>query len=76
MLSFFHSQKNKNATKLTYDPQLKTPAIRCSICTGEQVGGLRDLKSGAFEEIMMIRDSEDLRRFQQLVGQEDIQKFY
>ena len=76
MFSFFHSSKDKKPASLAYDPQVKTPAIRCSICTGEQVGGLRDLKTGAFEEIMMIRGSEDLLRFQQMVGQEDIPKFY
>ena len=50
--------------------------IRCSICTGEQTAGLRDLGPGQFHEIMLIRDEDDLTRFQKMVGTEEIQKIY
>ena len=45
-----------------------TPAIRCSICTGEQVAGFRDPETGRFEEVMLIRSPEDLAWFRTRYG--------
>lgn len=39
------------------------PFIRSSICTGEQVAGFKDIVSGKFEELMLIRDEKDLAEF-------------
>ncbi|MBM6668146.1 MAG: aspartate dehydrogenase [Lachnospiraceae bacterium] len=39
------------------------PAIRCSICTGEQVAGFVDRKTGKFQEVAMIASEEDLEQF-------------
>ena len=47
----------------TYDKRGKIPVIRSSICTGEQVAGFKDLVSGKFEELMLIRDGKDLSEF-------------
>ena len=44
-------------------PEGKTPAIRVSICTGEQVAGFKNLSTGKFEEITLIRDRKDLEDF-------------
>ena len=41
---WFFSQKKKE--KKNYDPELRTPAIRVSICTGEQVAGFENKESG------------------------------
>lgn len=49
-----------------YDKRGKTPVIRCSICTGEQVAGFKDLSSGKFDELMLIRDGGDLSEFMRL----------
>ena len=51
-----------------YDKTGKTPVIRSSICTGEQVAGFRDLRTGRFTEIMLIRDPGDLEEFRRLYG--------
>lgn len=48
-----------------YDKTGKVPVIRSSICTGEQVAGFKDVTSGKFEEIMLIRNSENLCAFLQ-----------
>lgn len=54
-----------------------TPVIRCSICTGEQVAGFRHLEDGHFEEIMLIRGTEDLVTFKMKYGiTGEIEKFY
>ena len=51
--------------------------IRCSICTGEQVAGFRHLEDGRFEEVMLIRGTEDLVTFKMKYGiTEEIEKFY
>jgi len=46
-----------------YDKSGKIPVIRSSICTGEQVAGFKDSVSGRFEELMLIRNDQDLRDF-------------
>ncbi len=70
---FGHKKKKET---LQYDPGRKTPVIRCSICNGEQVGGLKDLETGQFEEVMLIRTTDDLLRFQELTGTKEIPKEY
>ena len=69
--------KRKLLTKGSYDHENKKPVIRASICTGEQVAGFKDLHSGTFEEVMLIRDTADLVSFKEQYGIEgDIEKFY
>lgn len=71
--SFFHGKKKKPATQ-SYKG---TPAIRCSICTGEQVAGFRDSETGRFEEVMLLRSAEDLEWFKQNYGiSSEIEKIY
>ena len=43
-------RKKKTSTVMTYDPAIRVPVIRCSICTGEQVAALK------------IFQTEDLKR--------------
>ena len=75
MFSFFHKKPRQKETG--YDAAALTPVIRCSICTGEQVAGFRRKKDGSFEEVMLIRDEEDLRQFMELYGIEgEIEKIY
>ena len=67
----------KKQSKCTYDHENKKPVIRASICTGEQVAGFKDLRTGAFDEVMLIRDTADLVMFKERYGIEgDIEKFY
>lgn len=75
MLSFFHRKQKRNHAG--FDAAEKTPVIRCSICTGEQVAGFRRKSDGSFEEIMLIRNEEDLRHFKEMYGiGEEIEKIY
>ena len=67
----------KQRPKGTYDHENKKPVIRASICTGEQVAGFKDLRTGAFEEVMLIRDTADLISFKERYGIEgEIEKIY
>lgn len=69
-------RRKKQIARLPYDPAAQKPVIRASICTGEQVGGLRDLRTGKFTDVMLIRNEADLREFQAMVGTSDIKKEY
>ena len=62
--------KKKTSTVMTYDPAIRVPVIRCSICTGEQVAGFK-------EEVMLIRTSADLKAFREQYGiSDEIEKIY
>ena len=61
----------KKKTKLQYDDRIQKPVIKASICNGEQVAGFKDIHTGKFEEVMLIRNSEDLDKFKAMY---DIQR--
>jgi hypothetical protein len=56
----------------------QTPAIRCSICTGEQEAGFIDRETGHFTGVMLLRDEADLDRFREEygLGEISIRKIY
>ena len=68
--------KRKQAEKRTYDPEHQKPILKCSICNGEQVAGFKDLRTGKFEEVMLIRSPEELELFKSLYGIETVTKEY
>ncbi len=69
--------RKKPRPALSYDRERLEPAIRCSICTGEQVAGFRDRQNGHFEEIALIRSDADLQAFREKYGiTEEIVRFY
>lgn len=68
-------KKNKiNPGAEKYDPNIQKPVLRCSICTGEQVAGFKDLHTGKFTDIMLIRSEKDLEAFKQQYGVTDLTK--
>lgn len=52
------------------------PVVRSSICTGEQVAGFKDLKTGKFQDMYLIKSQADLRDFMEQYGvrEEEISK--
>lgn len=70
----FH--KKKKQVRKEYDPKTQKPILRCSICTGEQVAGFRDIDTGKFEEVMLIRNASDLNTFKEMYGIEEMTKEY
>jgi len=52
--------------KRTYDRENLKPVIRSSICTGEQVAGFRNIHTGKFSEVMLLRTDADLEEFLEL----------
>ena len=51
-----------------YDPSAETPVLMCSICTGEQTAGFKDLRTGKFTGVMRISSPRDLESFRQQYG--------
>lgn len=68
----------KKVVKSTYDREAQKPIIRASICNGEQVAGFKDIHTGKFSEIMLIRNDRDLGEFLERydISREDIVKEY
>ena len=70
----FLTGKNKKTAAQAHEG---TPVIRCSICTGEQVAGFRDVQTGRVEEVMLIRSPGDLEDFKAKYGiSGEIEKIY
>lgn len=76
MFGFGKADRQKGSPAVTYDPEHQKAVIRCSICTGEQVAGFQDMRSGKFEEVMLIRDQADLLHFKQQYNVDEITKIY
>lgn len=53
----------RKAKKCSYDRENQKPVIRSGICTGEQVAGFKNLHTGKFSEVMLIRDGRDWKEF-------------
>ena len=62
------SFKKKAPERAFYDAETVRPVIRVSICTGEEVAGFRNLKTGKFTEDRLIRNSGDLQEFMDCYG--------
>ena len=72
----FFGRRKKEAKVKDYDRENLEPAVRCSICTGEQVAGFRDIHTGRFYEELLILNDSDLQSFKDKYGLEDVEKFY
>lgn len=53
----------KKEIRASFDAQNQKPVLKCSICNGEQVAGFKNIHTGQFEEVMLIRNSRDLDEF-------------
>ena len=72
-----HGIIQKENREKTYDREHMKPVIRASICTGEEVAGFKDIRTGKIEEIMLIRSPEDLEKFKEIYEiTEEIAKEY
>ena len=70
--------KKKEPERIPYDPSAQAPAVRTSICTGEQTVGFVDRKTGKFHEYEAAADRRDIERFCRAVGirPEDLRRIY
>lgn len=67
----------KKTVRQTFDKETYTPIIKSSICTGEQVAGFRNIHTGKFVEVMLLKSSADLDKFKEMYEiKEEITKEY
>ncbi|MDE5718447.1 MAG: aspartate dehydrogenase [Lachnospiraceae bacterium] len=78
MKSIFSTKKSKPVNNVPgdFDRELYKPVLKCSICTGEQVAGFKNLATGKFEEVMLIRNEKDLISFKERYGISELGKEY
>ncbi len=68
--------RKKEIEKKDYDRKNLRPVLKCSICNGEQVAGFKDIRTGRFQEVRMIRDARDLKEFKEMYGLAEVPKEY
>lgn len=73
MLNMF---RKKQLVKKEYDRANQKPVLRCSICTGEQVAGFKNIHTGQWEEVMLIKNEEDLETFKRMYDLKEVTKEY
>lgn len=61
---------------IEFDRTKQKAVFKCSICTGEQVAGFKDIHTGKFTEVMLIRSEADIERFLEAYGLESVEKEY
>jgi hypothetical protein len=66
----------KRQVRKDYDRATQKPIIHCSICNGEQVAGFKNLQTGKFEEVMVIKSNKDLETFKEMYGISEVSKEY
>ena len=59
-----------------FDKENYRAVLRCSICTGEQVAGFKNIHTGEFHDIMLIKNADDLDTFQEMYDVAVITKEY
>ena len=71
--SLFEKNLREN---IKFDPDTQYAVIRSSICTGEKVAGFKNKKDGHFAEVMLIRNSDDEKRFREIYGLDTVKVEY
>ena len=66
----------KKKLKVEFDRETQKPVLRCSICTGEKVAGFKNIHTGKFEEVMLIRSDKELDVFKAMYELDDVVKEY
>lgn len=71
-------RKKETMKSLSFDREKEKPVLRCSICTGEQVFGFRNLTTGKMEEVSLIRNERELKEILQKYGirEDEVEKVY
>lgn len=69
-------RKQRSYPPAAYNAQTEKPILKCSICNGEQVAGFKNLHTGEFREIMLIKNPADLQHFKEMYNITEVTKEY
>lgn len=76
VMAVYHRKLERVYRAQAVDTDIQKPVLRCSICTGEQVAGFKNLNTGKFEEVMLIKNEKDLEEFMSRYGISEVSKEY
>ena len=62
----FGKKKKGLKPSVGYVSSKHVPIIKASICNGEQVVGFKDVNTGHFTEVMLVREHSDLMDFKRM----------
>jgi len=62
--------------QIEFNKEKQKAVVKCSICTGEQVAGFKDIHTGKFTEVMLVKDEGDIRKFMERYHLEEVGKEY
>lgn len=62
----------RKPVRKTWDPASQKPMLHKSICTGETTAGFKDLATGKFMDLMLIRNEADLKEFMESYGLKEV----
>ena len=71
-----HMFGKKKQPQIEFDRENQNAVVRCSICTGEQVAGFKNIHTGKCEEVMLIRNDRELDVFKAIYDLEHVTKEY
>lgn len=57
--------KKRKKETYSFDTLNQKPIIKRSMYTGEKVAGFKDIRTGKFTEVMLIKDDRDLKAFKE-----------
>lgn len=66
----------KKKKPIVFDRENQRAILKCSICTGEQVAGFKDIHTGKFQEVMLIRNNRELEEFMKMYDLDKVPKEY
>ena len=70
-------RRKKGATPIIeYNPDIHKAVLKCSICNGEQVAGFKNMNTGEFHEISLIKNESELQMFLKRYKIAEIRKEY
>ena len=69
-------RKKAIAPQINFDKEKQKAVIRCSICTGEQVAGFKDIHTGKFTEVMLVKNEGEMRNFMERYHLGAVEKEY
>lgn len=73
---FSRRKRTPPKPKIPFDPLTQLPVIKSSVCTGEKVAGFKDIRSGRFTDVALIRSEDDLNAFKAAYGIKEVKTEY
>lgn len=73
MFSFLRKKDNNI---YAYDSDKERPILHVSICTGETAFGYKDIVTGKFREVCLIKSDKDIEKIKSVIKVNDIPKEY